>query len=154
MELNFATNLIAAALVGVGYALLYNVSKRIFIPAIGGTVLTWLVYTLMIQQGQTPILAAFSGAVAVSIWAEVCSRINKTPVTVFLILGVLPLVPGSGIYYTMQAIVNGNSALATERGIETLGIALALALGILIVSTLVRLLYLLLGRDFQLPRRV
>lgn len=54
-------------------------------------------------------------------------------------IGILPLVPGGGIYYTMEYCVSGQTELFIETGIHTFAIAGALAVGVLIVSSLVRL---------------
>ena len=52
------------------------------------------------------------------------------------------MVPGGGIYYTMEYGIAGNTEMFLETGMHTLGIAGALALGILVVSTLARVLTL------------
>ena len=50
-----------------------------------------------------------------------------------------PLVPGGGIYSTMEHALNGESSLFLSTGAHTLGVAGALAVGILMVSSLVRM---------------
>ena len=62
----------------------------------------------------------------------------KNPATVFLILGILPLVPGGGMFFTMRAFVSGSVETALELGYTTLGAAGAIALGIAIVSVIAR----------------
>ena len=56
--------------------------------------------------------------------------------TVFLICGIFPLVPGAGIYYTGYNFFMGNDAMALEKGLETIKIAVAIALGTGIVQSL------------------
>ena len=53
----------------------------------------------------------------------------KAPVTGFLTIGILPLVPGGGIYYTMEYCVSGQTSQFIETGIHTFAIAGALAVG-------------------------
>mgnify|MGYP000007696612 CR=1 FL=1 len=55
---------------------------------------------------------------------------HKAPITVFLLTGIFPLVPGAGIYYTAYYFLRNDRALCTSKGIETLKVAVALALGI------------------------
>ncbi len=154
MDWGFPIELVAAFLVGVGFSLLYNVRGKIFLPAIGGAALCWLVNDWALGAGHSAITGAFFGGLAVAIWSEIFSRISKAPVTVFLIIGIFPIVPGGGIYNTMQGIISGDYAVALAKGVETIGIALALSLGVLIVSTVVRLLNFLRGKNFQLPRGI
>ena len=69
------------------------------------------------------------------------ARIFKTPVTTFVVCALIPLVPGSGMYYTMREAVAGNISKSLELGLNTLASAGTLALGVLFVSTITRLIF-------------
>ena len=56
--------------------------------------------------------------------------------TVFLLSGIFPLVPGAGIYYTAYYFIQGSNALALAHGISTFKIAVALAVGISLVLSI------------------
>lgn len=71
----------------------------------------------------------------VSLLSEIMARVFKAPATIFIIIGCFPLVPGSGIYYTMLYAVQGMNDLFMESFLSTLGISISLALAILISST-------------------
>ena len=73
-------------------------------------------------------------AAVVTFYAEVLARIVKAPATVFLIPSIIPLVPGGRLYYTMRAIVDGEGNDARVYAMETLVIALGIAVGIVVVS--------------------
>ena len=100
-----------------------------------GGALGWLVYLLCGQS----IPAAFLAAVSISLFSEVMARVRRCPVTGYLLVAFLPLVPGGGIYSTMEHALNGESSLFLSTGAHTLGVAGALAVGILMVSSLVRM---------------
>jgi uncharacterized membrane protein YjjB (DUF3815 family) len=55
---------------------------------------------------------------------------------VFLISGIFALVPGAGIYYTAYYFIMGDNAMAVAKGVETFKIAVALAVGIVLVLAL------------------
>jgi uncharacterized membrane protein YjjB (DUF3815 family) len=55
------------------------------------------------------------------------ARIIKAPVTIFLICSIIPLVPGSGMYYTMLECVKGSINNALNQGFETLSNAMSIA---------------------------
>ena len=82
----------------------------------------WLIYL---------VSAAFVGivgqnllaAVAVALFAEFISRVMKTPSTIFIIVGILPMVPGGGIYYTMEYCIQGNTEMFISKGLQTLAVA-------------------------------
>ncbi len=61
--------------------------------------------------------------------------------TVFLISGLLPLVPGAGIYWTAYYLVTGQTALAKDCGFEAIKITVAIVLGIVMVFELPQKLF-------------
>ena len=62
----------------------------------------------------------------------------QVPVTSYLVISSIPLLPGAGIYYTMSIGLSGSVQAALQKGLETAGIAGSLAVGILLVSTVFR----------------
>ena len=81
------------------------------------------------------MLTLFSATLCFSIYSEIMARILKTTVTTFAISGLIPLVPGKGMYMTMLYLVNGDMAAAGSSGLTTLASAGIIALGIMVVST-------------------
>jgi uncharacterized membrane protein YjjB (DUF3815 family) len=86
------------------------------------------------------MLQNFVSAVTVAIFSEIMARVFKTPSTVFLIVGILPMVPGGGIYYTMKYCIEGNMDMFVSKLITTLGVAGAIAVGVSLVSSVVRII--------------
>ena len=128
-----------AFLASVAFAVLFNIHGfGIVICGIGGT-LGWLAYLLTFPYYQSPILPNFFAGLTISVFAEIMSRIRKCPVTGYLLVAFFPLVPGGGIYYTMRYCMAGNKEMFYAKAMETFGIAGALALGVLIVSSMFRL---------------
>ena len=62
-------------------------------------------------------------SIAVSVYGEVMARLLKTPTTLFSVVCLVPLVPGSGLYYTMTHALSGNLDGFVEKGTSTLGLA-------------------------------
>ena len=109
------------------------------IAAATGGMLSWVFYLAFSFLG-SDLAQYLISTIVVSAYAEVMARVFKAPVTGFLTIGILPLVPGGGIYYTMEYCINGDMMNFMNTGIHTLGIAGALAIGILLVSACVRIL--------------
>lgn len=110
----------------------------------------WLVYLLL--EGEAPSVRYFWATVAVAMLAEVFARVFKTPATIFLIIGIIPLVPGGGIYYTMEAMLNGYVFQFTRNGAQTAVCAATIAVGCSLVSSAARILTLLRLRREQRRR--
>ena len=71
--------------------------------------------------------------IPLTLLTRVLAILLKAPVTVFLLTGIFPLVPGAGIYYTAYYFIESNNALALSNGISTFKIAVVLATGIALV---------------------
>lgn len=96
----------------------------------------WLVYVVCVHFGLDVATASFFATLALACFARVFAFWRKAPVTVFLITGIFPLVPGAGIYYTGYHLFMSDNSLALDKGLETIKIAVAIALGIGIVLSL------------------
>ena len=91
-------------------------------------------------MGLSEISSLLISSIIFSIYSEVLARIFKTPVTTFVVCALIPLVPGSGMYYTMREAISGNISKSLELGLNTIASAGTLALGVLFVSTITRLI--------------
>ena len=111
--------------------------------AISGAV-GWFVYLSL--SDLTDVSRYLLATIAVAALSEIFARLYKTPATVFLIIGIIPLVPGGGIYYTMEALINGDLPLFVRYGMETAASAGAIAVGCSLVSSLARIAVVLRRR--------
>ena len=116
------------------FSLLFNIKgKRLVFASLGG-LLCGVVFDLASCFSEREVLCYFAASMAVTIYAELVARILKTPATTFLGSGVIPLVPGGNLYFTMSAALHGDLDSFFNLGMETAYIALSIAAGILVVS--------------------
>ena len=123
-----------------GFVILFNVHDWGRILCALGSALTWIVYLLCIRAGHTVYSANFFSEVVAAFYSEAMGRWRKCPVTSYLVISSIPLLPGAGIYYTMSIGLSGAVQEALQKGLETAGIAGSLAVGILLVSTVFRVM--------------
>lgn len=125
----------------IGFSILFNIhGPGGLLCALGGVV-TWVVFDLILKAGGDEMFAYFSGAFLASVYAEVMARVRKYPAISYLVVSLFPLIPGAGIYYTMYYAVHGNMERFAAEGTRTGAIAGVMAVGVLLVSTIVRLSY-------------
>lgn len=122
----------------IGFSMLFNIHGVGILICAGGGSLGWLVYLLAAHLVHSDIVQSLFAAVAISAWSEVMARLRKCPVTGYLLVALFPLVPGGGIYYTMEHAMSGDSAAFLDSLLHTLGLAGALAVGVLLVASLAR----------------
>ena len=129
--------IVESFLATLAYAVLFNVPKQYYTTC-GITGLSgWIVYLAMCQV-TTVALASFVGTLAVVLISRILTVRKKCPITIFLVSGIIPLVPGAGIYYTAYYLVTGQMSLAAVKGLEAVKIAFAIVLGIIFVVSIPR----------------
>lgn len=129
----------------IGFCFLFNAPKKhiISVSFIGG-IGTFLLSFLTINYGM--INASFIGACAIAILAEIFSRAGKDAATVFIIPGIIPFVPGSLLFKTMNSIMDADYENAASLGTQALLIAGSIAVALVLVATLTRLMMMIINR--------
>ena len=136
---SFFIEAIACCVGCIGFSFLFNVRGRGLVLCILGGVLCWGVYTLVLTFGGTENTAMFIGSIFAAIYAEIMARVRKCPAIAFLITALLPLIPGSSLYYTMNFAVRGEMAMFAAKGMNTIVLAGLMAAGVLLISTSMRM---------------
>ena len=120
--------IIASAGSTFAFGILFNLKGKKLIAASIGGVIGWIIYIYFKHNGTSEPGAFFLSSIGITIYSEIIARVLKTPVTSTLIASLIPLVPGSGIYFTMSYFVENKIPEATQRGIDTLLVTIAITL--------------------------
>ena len=123
----------------LSFGIIFNIRGKNLIYASFGGLLAWIVYLIGMNFGVEEVMCYFYASIVISFYAELMAIYRKAPVTVFIVSGMIPLVPGGSIFYTMQALIMKNYSDFTEIGFKTFAIAGVIALGILIASFCVQM---------------
>lgn len=99
----------------------------------------WFSYLVCEQMGANEFLATFWSAFVITLVSHIFARVFKTPVTVFLIAGILPTVPGAGMYRIVYYLIGHQSDLAGYYFATTLELAGVIAIAIFLVDAGFRL---------------
>ena len=143
---NFPTQCVLCFLGCIGFSILFNIHDLgVIICALGAT-LVWAVYLTAEQLTGSAIMGYLWGAVTASAYSEIMARIRKFPAITYLVISIFPLIPGAGVYYTMCHAVDGDMEAFASQGMYTAAIAGIMAIGILLVSTTVRLYHVWTAR--------
>ena len=124
----------------LGFNILFHIrGKKLLFATLGG-VISWTVYLALAPVLPGEGIRYFIAAAAVTVYGEVLARCMKTPTTTFLVPSIIPLIPGSALYYTMNYALNQQWADFGRQAFYTLQLALSLAMGIIAITTTVRLI--------------
>lgn len=130
---------ISAAVGCIGFTVLFNIHGRGSLLCILGGGLTWAVYGIAYMLFENEVIGYFFATIFAAAYAEIMARIRKYPAISYLVVSIFPLIPGAGVYYTMNYAVRREMELFASKGLYTAAIAGVMAVGILLISTTVRL---------------
>ncbi|MGO2117804.1 MAG: threonine/serine exporter family protein [Fusobacterium sp.] len=111
---------------------------------IGG--ISWALYVFLMEISGEIILPYFISTLTIGILGNLSSKITKRPIFLYMLPGIIPLVPGYSLYYTMFYIVTEDYSLALHKGIETLFIAFSISSGLIVSESLKKILNNLLKK--------
>ncbi|MGN0328961.1 MAG: threonine/serine exporter family protein [Lachnospira sp.] len=117
----------------LGFAILFNVKKGHIVYAAMNGLLSWIVYLIAFGYLGNVFISSMISSVFAATYGEVLARIRKAPATQFTIIGLIPLVPGASLYYTMIYSVSQNWTKVKHFGQLTVEYALGIAIGISVV---------------------
>jgi len=141
---NLALDILLAALWSAAasgcFAVCLNAFRHNIIESASLGAIGWVLYLAVFGRTGSQFAGYFAGAFAVGTFAEILASILKKPASIFILPGFLPLVPGGGMFNTMEAALNNNLETAATLGYQTLGAAGAIALGIALASSAARII--------------
>jgi len=119
------------------FSILFNVHSKYYVYCGLTGMAGWVTYCLLIPY-VTPELATFLGTIVVVLLSRILAVWRRCPITVFLISGIFPLIPGTSVYYTAYYFVMNDLDMAVDKGIMALKLAFAMVLGIVFIVSIPR----------------
>ena len=127
---------VLAFLASLGFAVVFNCPKKAcFTSGIGGG-FAWVIYVYIYLKTMNEVLGIFVASLFAAAFSRFFSYRHMEPSTVFLLPGVIPLVPGSTMYTTMKGILESNIYETFMEATKALKFAGVIAIAIMIVFVL------------------
>jgi len=123
----------------LGFSILFHVPKRLIFPAMAVGFCSNAAYQAVIHTSDNKMMACFLGACVVGFFAYFMARGLHEASTVFILPGIMPLVPGSYMYYTMSFLIERSYSQAASSLSSTLLMAGSVALGLLISGSILKI---------------
>lgn len=133
----------AAMIATISFSILFSVPRRYYVGCgiIGAA--GWVVYFVLVDFS-SDFIATLAAAITVVFLSRLAAVLQHCPATLFLVSGIIPLVPGAGVYWTSYYFITNELGLAIENGYQALKIAFAIVLGIVLVFELPQTLFVTL----------
>lgn len=121
------TSFIAAAAFGI----IFNAPRQsLFKCGIVG-MLGWIIYMIMYLNDMDAVLATLLASFVVAVISQVFAKMYKTPVIIFSVAGIIPLVPGGLAYDAMRNFVQNDYNAAINLAAKSFMISGAIAIGLI-----------------------
>jgi uncharacterized membrane protein YjjB (DUF3815 family) len=144
--MDYFINLLFSFIATAGFGIIFNAPiKAIPVCGLVGSI-GWIIYYTLMQFSMSEVHATFLGAFVVAILAQIFARRFKSPMIVFNIPGIIPLVPGGIAYNTMRSIVELDYSSAVVYGTRVLLISGAIAMGLVFAEVIVQMIYRMLNK--------
>lgn len=147
----FIVTLLAATISCLGFSLFFNGRRKHILVATCGGVITWLVYYALFAQSGSIFVSVVVASTFAAIYSEALSYKLKVPSSVFFIIGVITLIPGRLLYYTMHTAVNKAWVDCFTYANQTILFVAGIAVGIFLVASFVQIHA---GAKAQILRRI
>lgn len=135
--------ILASFIATISFAVIFSIPrKEYFYCGLSGAI-SWFFYLISYPALGSVAFASFIATIVLTITSRIFAINRRVPVTIFLIAGIFPLVPGAGIYYTAYYIFANQISLAVNKGVETISIAISIAFGIMLVFAIPQKLFYL-----------
>ena len=130
-------NILCSFVGTIAFSLLFNVPKKYYVYC--GMLGT---FGCMCYCGMSEVFSSTFSTFVATMVVVLSSRIlavwRKCPITIFLISGIFPLVPGASVYNTAYYFIINDLNTSLVWGINALKIAFAIVLGIVFIVSIPR----------------
>jgi uncharacterized membrane protein YjjB (DUF3815 family) len=126
---------LALVVTGISFGVILLVPKKMLPLAMLSCGVVWATQALF-RQWPGP-QAAFLTAMALSVSANVYARLKSRPAQLFLLPGLLLLVPGSFGFRSLDAVLRGNYTAGASQLVDMFFTAGALVMGLLVSNVVV-----------------
>jgi len=144
--MNLISQFVLALFATMGFAVIFRVPARHIPACVIVGALGWVTYLITDYNIDSPAIACFFGACMVGLCSAIAARLFKEAMTIFTIPGILCLVPGAKIFYTMEALLKSDIEKMASVGIQTLMMAGAIAMGLLVMGAIIKVFRALISK--------
>lgn len=126
---------IISTIAAIGFGLIFDLPKKaIYISSLAAG-FGWVIYKLTLEYTGSVYLGSLISALVMSATAEILARVFHYPASVFILPGIINLCPGEAIYKSMTNFIVNENYMALSYFYKALGIAAAIAFGVLLSSS-------------------
>ncbi len=141
-----AQSVLYAFMAALFFSFLFNVPKRSVLVTATIAGIGYMVFSIFQGYTGADFTGYFVGTFVMALLSEVAARMMKLATTTFITIAVIPLVPGLGLFETMQFVVLNEYTAAIQTGTHAMLAAGAIAMAIAVNTLIMKFLLNMTGK--------
>lgn len=134
-------NLIFSYTASLFFCVIFDAPRKLYLSCGFVGACGWMVYILFYQGLNThTIYSSFFGSLALGLISHYMARTNREPAIIFMVPGIIPLVPGGLAFDATKNLVLLDFSKAINTMLEVTLIAGAIALGLLFADQISKII--------------
>ena len=124
-------HLITSFIASAAFGIIFNVPKKALLKCGFVGMVGWFIYIVLETVfGVDMIVATLVAAFFIAIISQTFAKFYKTPMIVFNVSGIIPLVPGGMAYDAMRHIVENDYNMAVQLAAKAFMVSGSIAIGL------------------------
>lgn len=146
MIIIIVTQLITSFIAAAGFGIIFNAPRQSLIQCGLIGMLGWILYYSLVEQGMNVVPATVLAAMLVGALSQICAKLYKTPIIIFIVSGIIPLVPGGSAYDAMRHFVVNDYYTAVQLSTKVMLLSGGIAIGLMFSEVVNQLIIKLIRR--------
>jgi len=139
--MDYIIQLILSFFATAGIGVIFNVPRKNLIYCGFVGVVGWMIYFILTEHGMDVVNASFFSAFVIAIVSHLYARRFKMPMIIFIVGGIIPLVPGGMAYNAMRNVVEDDYIQGLQYGLKAFLITGAIVIGLVFAEVLIQLIF-------------
>lgn len=124
-------HLITSFIASAGFGILFNAPRRDLVHSGLVGMLGWILYYTLTTHEMDIVPATVLAAMLVAVLSQLFAKLRKTPIIIFNISGIIPLVPGGVAYDAMQHFVENDYFTGVQLSAQVMLLSGGIAIGLM-----------------------
>ncbi|OIK12882.1 threonine/serine exporter family protein [Bacillus sp. MUM 13] len=128
--------LITSFIASASFGIIFNVPKNSIVKCGLVGMVGWLLYCALVENSVNSVIATLAAAFLVAVISLVFAKTYKTPIIIFSVSGIIPLVPGGMAYDAMRHFVQNDYNVAIQLAAKAFMLSGAIAMGLMFAEVM------------------
>ncbi|MGM9925916.1 MAG: threonine/serine exporter family protein [Bacillus sp. (in: firmicutes)] len=134
--MEYIAQLVTSFIGSAGFGVIFNVPRETVLKCGFVGMSGWICYFVLSQNGMDIIPATAIASTLIAVISQSFAKLYKTPMTIFTVGGIIPLVPGGMAYNAMRHFVENDYNTAISLAAKAFLISGSIAMGLVFAEVI------------------